>query len=163
MTIVGTGSIPLYVGPGVTRLSLTHSTLSGRSDATALYLDAESADNRIENNVIAVGTRREVVAIDGSARNRIIGNRFDLKGRPGVFLYRNCGERGVIRHQTPSNNQVTDNVFSGAARLRPQRVVVGAREGRRSYCGEDRGYPWGSSADDGDRATGNVVARNARR
>ena len=163
VTLVGTGSIPLYVGPGVTRLSLTHSTLSGRSDATAIYLDAESADNRIENNTIAVATRREAVAVDGSARNRITGNRFDLNGRPGVLLYRNCGERGVIRHQTPSDNQITDNVFSRAARLRPQLVVVGSREGRRSYCGEDRGYPWGSSADDGDRATGNVVARNTRR
>ena len=162
LTIVGTGSIPLYVGPGVTRLSLTNSTLSGRSDATAVYLDAESADNRIANNTIAVATRREAVAVDGSARNRITGNHFDLGGRPGVFLYRNCGERGVIRHQTPSDNQITDNVFSGAERLRPQLVVVGAREGRRSYCGEDSGYPWGSSADDRDRATGNVVARNTR-
>ena len=163
VTIVGTGSIPLYVGPGVTRLSLTNSTLTGRSDATALYLDAESAANRIENNTIAVATQREAVAVDGSARNRITGNRFTLGGRGGVFLYRNCGERGVIRHQTPSDNQITDNVFSGAARLRPQLVVVGSREGRRSYCGADRGYPWGSSADDGDGATNNVVARNTRR
>ncbi len=163
VTIVGTGSIPLYVGPGVTRLSLTNSVLTGRSDATAVYLDAESADNRIENNTIAVSTRREVLAVDGSARNRITDNRFDLKGRPGVFLYRNCGERGVIRHQTPSDNQITDNVFSGAARLRPQLVVVGSREGRRAYCSADRGYPFGSSADNGDRATNNVVARNTRR
>ena len=163
VTIVGTGSIPLYVGPGVTRLSLTNSTLTGRSDATALYLDAESADNRIENNVLAVKTKREAFAVDGSARNRITDNRFDLKGHPGVFLYRNCGERGVIRHQTPSDNQITDNVFSGAGRLRPQLVVVGAREGRRAYCSADRGYPFGSSADDGDRATNNVVARNTRR
>ncbi|WP_447908679.1 right-handed parallel beta-helix repeat-containing protein [Brevundimonas bullata] len=160
VTILGTGSIPLYVGPGVTRLSLTHSTLTGRSDATALYLDAESAANRIENNAIAVVTKREAVAVDGSARNRITGNRFTLGGRSGVFLYRNCGERGVIRHQTPSYNQITDNVFSGAARLRPQLVVVGSREGRRAYCSADRGYPFGSSADDGDGATNNVVARN---
>ncbi|MNS79968.1 hypothetical protein D3C72_1136340 [compost metagenome] len=163
VTIVGTSSIPLYVGPGVTRLSLTRSTLTGRSDATALYLDAESADNRIENNSIAVTTKREAVAVDGSARNRITGNRFTLSGNGGVFLYRNCGERGVIRHQTPSDNQITDNVFSGAARLRPRLVVVGSREGRRAYCSADRGYPWGSSADDGDRATGNVVARNVSR
>lgn len=162
VSIVGTGSIPLYVGPGVTRLSLSNSTLTGRSDATAVYLDAESADNRLENNTIAVATRREAVAVDGSARNHINGNRFDLGRRPGVFLYRNCGERGVIRHQTPSDNQITDNIFSGAARLRPQLVVVGSREGRRAYCGADRGYPWGSSADDGDRATNNVVARNTR-
>ena len=160
VTIVGTGSIPLYVGPGVTLLRLTNSTLTGRSDATALYLDAESADNRIENNTFAVATGREMIAVDGSARNRVTGNRFVLGGRGGVFLYRNCGERGVIRHQTPSDNQITDNGFAGAARLRPQLVVVGAREGRRSYCNADRGYPWGSSADDGDRATNNVVARN---
>ncbi|HEY1072725.1 hypothetical protein, partial [Brevundimonas sp.] len=163
VSIVGTGSIPLYVGPGVTRLSLTNATLSGNSVATALYLDAESADNRIERNMIAVTTGREMIAVDGSARNRITGNRFDLGGRPGIFLYRNCGERGVIRHQTPSHNQITDNVFSGASWLRPLLVVVGAREGRRAYCSADRGYPWGSSADDGDRATGNVVARNTRR
>ncbi|MGO4409355.1 MULTISPECIES: right-handed parallel beta-helix repeat-containing protein [unclassified Brevundimonas] len=163
VAIVGTGSIPLYVGPGVTRLSLTNSTLTGSSVATAVYLDAESADNRIENNTIAVTTRREAIAVDGSARNRIVDNRFLLGGRGGVFLYRNCGERGVIRHQTPSDNAITDNVFSGAARLRPQLVVVGSREGRRAYCGADRGYPWGSSADDGDHATGNVVARNQRR
>lgn len=163
ITIEGTGSIPLYVGPGVTRLSLTRSTLTGASVATAVYLDAESAHNRIENNTIAVTTGREAVAVDGSARNRIVGNRFTLGGRPGIFLYRNCGERGVIRHQTPSDNTITDNVFSGASRLRPRLVVVGAREGRRSYCRADRGYPWGSSADDGDRATGNVVARNIRR
>ena len=163
VTIVGTGSIPLYIGPGVTRLSLTNSTLTGRSDATAVYLDAESADNRIENNIIAVATKREAIAVDGSARNRITRNRFTLGGRGGVFLYRNCGERGVIRHQTPSDNHITDNTFNGAARLRPQLVVVGSREGRRAYCSADRGYPFGSSADDGDGATNNVVARNTRR
>lgn len=161
--ILGTGSIPLYVGPGATHVSLSRSRLGGRSEAVAIYLDAESADNRIEGNTIAVATAREALAVDGSARNRIIGNRFGLSGRGGVFLYRNCGERGVIRHQTPSHNQITDNVFSGAARLRPRLVVVGAREGGRRYCGDDRGYPWGSSVDDRDHAAGNVVARNVRR
>jgi len=160
LELTGVGSIPLYVGPGVTRLSLTNSRLTGRSDATAVYLDAESADNRIARNVFAVRTRREQIAVDGSARNAITGNRFALNGQGGVFLYRNCGERGVIRHQTPSDNQITDNVFTGAARWRPQTVVVGSREGRRAYCGQDRGWPFGSSADDGDGATGNVVARN---
>ena len=162
VTIAGTSSIPLYVGPGVTQFHLTNSALTGRSVATTIYLDAESADNRIENNSLNVRTGREVIAVDGSARNRITNNRFQSGGRGGIFLYRNCGERGVIRHQTPSNNQITDNVFSGASWVRPRLVVVGAREGRRSYCGADRGYPWGSSIDDRDRATGNVVARNRR-
>jgi len=39
-------------------------------------------------------------------------------------------------------------------------VVVGAREGGRRYCADDRGWPFGSSLDDGDHATGNMVARN---
>ena len=42
-------------------------------------------------------------------------------------------------------------------------VVVGAREGRRRYCGDDAGWPFGSSADDGDHATGNVVSGNITR
>ncbi|MGU3457583.1 right-handed parallel beta-helix repeat-containing protein [Brevundimonas sp. M1A4_2e] len=157
VTIRAAGTIPLYVGPGVTRLSLLGSTLEGGSVSTAIYLDAESADNRIEDNLLRTRTQREMIAIDGSARNRIIGNRFELGGRPGVFLYRNCGERGVIRHQTPSYNTITDNLFSGAARLRPRLVVQNARQGRRSYCGDDNGYPWGSSADDRDGASHNVV------
>ncbi|MBN9479859.1 MAG: right-handed parallel beta-helix repeat-containing protein [Bordetella sp.] len=162
VTIRGAGSIPLYVGPGVTRLSLTRSTLEGRSVATALYLDAESADNQIEGNLFRTRTAREMIAVDGSARNRIVGNRFELGGRPGVFLYRNCGERGVIRHQTPSYNTITDNLFSGASRLRPRLVVENARQGRRSYCGDDKGYPWGSSADDRDGSSHNVVRYNFR-
>lgn len=157
VTIRAAGTIPLYVGPGVTRLSLLGSTLEGDSVSTAIYLDAESADNRIEDNLLRTRTQREMIAIDGSARNRIIGNRFELAGRPGVFLYRNCGERGVIRHQTPSYNTITDNLFSGAARLRPRLVVQNARQGRRSYCADDKGYPWGSSADDRDGASHNVV------
>jgi hypothetical protein len=159
-TLVGSGSIPLYVGPGATQVSLVNSHVLGRSVSTAVYLDAESARNRIENVVFDIQTRREQIAVDGSARNHIVGNRFDLGGRGGIFLYRNCGEDGVIRHQTPSDNVVTDNVFHGAALLRPRTVVVGAREGGRRYCADDAGWPFGSSADDGDNATGNVVARN---
>lgn len=160
LDLVGTGSIPLYIGPGVTNVRLTRSAVTGRSDAVALYLDAESAENRIEGNRFAVRTGREAVAVDGSARNRLVGNEFNLGGRGGIFLYRNCGERGVIRHQTPSDNLIADNIFRGAARLRPRTVVVGSREGRRPYCGADRGWPYGSSRDDGDNASGNIVERN---
>ncbi|MBB5747143.1 DUF1565 domain-containing protein [Brevundimonas variabilis] len=160
VAFVGTGSIPLYVGPGVTATQVLRGRFGGRSESTALYLDAESRDARIEGVVFDVATAREQIAIDGSAGNVIAGNRFSLGGRGGIFLYRNCGEDGVIRHQTPSENRITDNVFSGAARFRPRTVVVGAREGNRRYCGDDAGYPFGSSADDGDGATRNVVARN---
>ena len=160
VAIIGTGSIPLFVGPGVTATRVLRGRFGGRSDSTAIYLDAESRDARIEGVVFDVATAREQIAIDGSASNVITGNRFALGGQGGIFLYRNCGEDGVIRHQTPSNNRITDNVFAGASRFRPRTVVVGALEGNRRYCGDDAGYPFGSSADDGDRATRNIVARN---
>ncbi|NBB64681.1 right-handed parallel beta-helix repeat-containing protein [Pseudomonas sp. ODNR1LW] len=159
----GTGTIPLYVGPGVTRTTVTRSRFGGRSTSVAVYLDAESAGAAIQDNDFSIRTGREQIAVDGSGANRIIGNRFDLGGRGGIFLYRNCGEDGVIRHQAPSYNLITDNVFAGAGWLRPRTVVVGAREGRRSYCDDDAGYPFGSSADDGDGATGNRVERNRTR
>lgn len=161
--ITANGTIPLYVGPGVTHTRLTQSVLDGRSDATAVYLDAESASNELIDNDIRTRTTRELIAVDGSADNRIEGNRFELNGRPGVLLYRNCGERGVIRHQTPSRNRIVGNVFRGAGWWRPRLVVENARQGRRSYCGEDAGYPFGSSADDRDAGRDNVIEGNVRR
>ncbi|WP_292052449.1 MULTISPECIES: right-handed parallel beta-helix repeat-containing protein [unclassified Brevundimonas] len=162
LTITGRGSIPLYVGPGVSGVVLKDSTLNGVTSATAIYLDAESARNHITGNRIFTRTGREMIAIDGSAENRISNNRFDLHGKPGVFLYRNCGERGVIRHQTPSRNTITDNSFTGASWLRPRLVVENARNGRRSYCRDDAGYPFGSSIDDRDNASGNIIRGNSR-
>ncbi|WP_309629750.1 right-handed parallel beta-helix repeat-containing protein [Brevundimonas sp.] len=160
VTFVATGSIPLYVGPGVTGVRMTGGGFRGRSVSTAIYLDAESAGAVIRNVAFDIRTGREQIAVDGSARNRIEGNRFHLNGRGGVFLYRNCGEDGVVRHQTPSDNVITGNRFEGAAWLTPRPVVIGSREGRRRYCGDDAGYPFGSSADNRDRATGNIVSDN---
>lgn len=160
VTFVATGSIPLYIGPGVTDVRMTDGGFRGQSVSTAVYLDAESAGAVIRNVAFNIRTGREQIAVDGSARNRIEGNRFQLNGRGGIFLYRNCGEDGVVRHQTSSNNVITGNRFEGAAWLTPRPVVIGSREGRRRYCGDDAGYPFGSSADDRDRATGNVVSGN---
>ena len=160
-TITALGRIPLYLAPGVTRFTLRDSTLTGRSAAGALYLDAESADNVIADNVFSVATGREAIAVDGSARNRITGNRFDLGGQGAVRLYRNCGEGGTVRHQTPSDNVVTGNVFvRGSGFFTSEPVVVNARGGWRLYCRDDAGYPFGSSLDDSDGGTGNVIAPN---
>ncbi|MGX7705761.1 right-handed parallel beta-helix repeat-containing protein [Methylobacterium sp. Gmos1] len=160
-TIVAAGPIPLYLGPGVTRITLRNSRLAGRSVSTALYLDAESAENRIEDTSIETETGRELVAVDGSARNRITGNRFSLRGQGGVRLYRNCGEGGTVRHQTPSDNVITGNTFLTRAFFQAAPVVVNSRNGWGFNCGEDAGYPFGSSLDDADNGTGNIVTPNA--
>ncbi len=158
VVFVTEGLIPLYVGPGTTRVSVRASRFEGRAPL-AVYLDAETADNVLEDNGFDLLTRREVVAVDGSARNRIARNRFVLRGEGGVFLYRNCGERGVIRHQPPVDNVIAANRFE-VRKAGARAVVVGSRQGRDRYCRADAGYPFGSSADDGDHAERNIVEGN---
>ena len=174
LVITGRGRVPLYIAPGVTRVRLLHSRLGGRSDGPAIYLDAESGDNEIRDNVIDVATRREAIAVDGSTDNLISGNRIRIRGRGGIHLYRNCGEGGTIRHRSPRHNRIVANIFIPAAdrpatagwkRMfgleRPAPAVwLGSRQGNRSYCDEDAGLPFGSSSDDRDHATDNTVAEN---
>lgn len=160
-TLRSAGTIPLYVGPGATGVSLLNSQVTGQSVATAIYLDAESAGNTIAGNSFAIETGREVIAVDGSAGNRIADNRFSAGWRGGIFLYRNCGEGGTIRHQTPSNNTITGNRFSFSFPLHLPAISVGARDWLpQLYCSADAGYPFGSSVDNGDNATGNTVENN---
>jgi parallel beta-helix repeat protein len=106
-------------------------------------------------------TGRELIAIDGSARNRIVNNRFSNLDNGGIFLYRNCGEGGNIRHQAPQANQIVNNVFyydkfDGDIPA----IWLGSRNGNRAYCDLDKGYPFGSSLSDRDDASGNFVAQN---
>lgn len=104
---------------------------------------------------------REQIAVDGSAHNLFAGNRFNRLEHGGIYLYRNCGEGGNIRHQTPTGNRIVNNVFyyrnfDGSVPA----VWLGSRKGDRSYCDLDKGYPFGSSASDLDHADGNAVTQN---
>lgn len=162
--IVGSGTIPFYIAPGVTRVSLSNSVVSGVSRSVAIYLDAESADNRVVANEVRTLTERELVAIDGSAGNIIADNRFSSLQNGGIYLYRNCGEGGTVRHQAPQHNVIRDNHFfyrrySG---FNPA-VWIGSRMGRRSYCAADAGHPFGSSIDNRDFARHNIVENNTIR
>jgi parallel beta-helix repeat protein len=104
---------------------------------------------------------REVIAVDGSARNLIAGNRFESADFGGIYLYRNCGEGGTVRHQTPRDNRIERNAFNLSG-LRPGSygVWIGSRQGHRSYCEADAGYDFGSSADNRDFADDNIVTGN---
>src|SRR6185369_9998871 len=126
--------------------------------------DAESGHNVIQNNYIHVATDtapREEMAIDGSAFNIIVGNQFSALNNGGIFLYRNCGEGGGVRHQPPSYNHIINNwFFYDDYDGEKASVQVGAREGNRDYCGKDDGFAFGSSVYNGDLAHHNVIAKN---
>jgi len=180
LTITGVGRNPVYFAPGVTYSQLINSEIKGRSDAVGFYLDAESYANTIKNNYIHVATKnhpleqwdRPLVAIDGSSHNKIINNRFSNLSHGGIYLYRNCGEGGVVRHTTPSYNQIINNIFyyNRYSGDNPS-VYFGSRDygwfqETFGYC-EDDGVPdtiteidFGSGASNKDHATHNVVMQN---
>ena len=158
LEIEALGPIPIYAGPGTVGLQLRNSRLTGESRSVAVYLDAESRDNLISGNRFDLSTGRERIAVDGSASNRIENNRFSSSDRGGIFLYRNCGEGGTVRHQSPVDNLISGNRF-GDDDGAPS-VWLGSRNGRRRYCREDAGLPFGSSSDDGDHADRNRVEGN---
>lgn len=151
----------LYFAPGVHDITLQNSQIFGHTSGLALYLDAESANNSIENNVFNVQTKtREVIAIDGSAHNVIEHNQFINPNHGAIYLYRNCGEGGTVRHQTPSNNQIVQNQFKLGSDGKLPVIWIASRNGHKSYCSADDGYPFGSSLSDLDLATDNTVSDN---
>ena len=157
VTITGHGRIPLYLGPGTTRLTMSDSTIKGRSDSVALYLDAESGSNIFRNNTFALASSsREVIALDGSADNQLLSNTISASNG-GIYLYRNCGEGGTVRHQPPRNNFLAGNTIDNTGGYG---IWLGSRNGGRFYCNDDAGFPFGSSKDDGDFADDNIVRDN---
>jgi hypothetical protein len=107
-------------------------------------------------------TGRELIAVDGSARNKIINNNFSSLSNGGIFFYRNCGEGGNIRHQTPTENEIVNNVFYyDKFDGRTPAIWLSSRNGKkRTYCDLDSGYPFGSSVSDLDYASNNLIAQN---
>lgn len=159
--ITSSSGSPFYVSPGATRVSLINSRIEGKSSGTAIYLDAESANNRIINNTFDIATKgREIIAVDGSANNEISGNTFNTALNGGIFLYRNCGEGGTIRHQAPQHNRIEGNVFKMGGGKSPA-VWLNSRNGNRSYCFTDPTHPFGSSLTSKDLAQDNTVENNS--
>ena len=159
--IEAAGVIPIYVAPGATEVTIENCTFRGWTTSVALYLDAESARNVIRDNVFDLRVSREVIAVDGSAENRIENNRFQSVALGGIYLYRNCGEGGTVRHQTPHGNFIADNRFNlHPLAWRAAGIWLGSRNGSRPYCHADDGFPFGSSIDNRDFAFGNSVTGN---
>lgn len=176
LTITATGTA-LYIAPGVTFVTLRNSELKGSGTRTAIYLDAESARNTIENNYIHVkifdewflGVNRlgPQISVDTSSNNQITDNWFSALEGGGIYLYRNCGEGGTVRHGSSKNNQILRNAFPYNVYDGDNPAVFIGSKGQwyRSFldlgfCDEDDGFPWGSSYSDDDHAQNNVVEDN---
>lgn len=152
-TIRGTTTVPLFVSPGVTFLTVRRTRIEGSSLSTMVYLSAESHGTTLE--YVEVDARladREAVAIDASDGNVLRDVHIVHRSQGGVYLYRNCGESGVARHTTPSDNRIEGTILGGGVA-----VWLGSREGNRMYCGEDRDGGYGSSVSNYDHARRNTV------
>jgi parallel beta-helix repeat protein len=166
---------PFYVAPACTRITLQNSELTGWAESVAIYLDCESAYNTIQNNSIKTKTKREAIAVDGSAYNTIQNNTFEYLDFGGIYLYRNLGEGGTIRHQTPSFNKILNNTFkySNAISDRLNQILhpaiwLGSRSkfikyfymSGKKFKNRDTSKPFGSSENPNDLASNNIVKGN---
>lgn len=138
LTFSGSVGVPLYLAPGVTNVTLQNSRFTGKASSTVVYLDAETAGNVIVGNTFSARPEwREVIAVDGSANNRIENNTFVNPLSGGVYLYRNCGEGGTFRHQSPKGNTISGNTFQYQVPVARPAVWIGSRQGLsvfNSYC-----------------------------
>lgn len=159
---ISNGSGAIYAGPGVTNITIEDSTFEGKTSGTVIYLEAETANNKIINNEFKTASqKRELIAIDGSARNTVSRNTFYYPNRGAISLYRNCGEGGTIRHQTPQFNTIAYNTFIYAKKSTPKPAIwLNSRGGKQSYCFLDSDYPYGSSSNPLDFAENNSVYEN---
>lgn len=151
------GRVAVYVAPCVSYSRIQNNTLiSHGQGGPTLYLGAESTHSVIRGNVIdARDSAREAIAIDASDHNTIRGNTI----RGGMLsAYRNCGESGVTRVTTPSDNQIVSNDFSGVL----VNVALSSRDGNRGFCDLDDGLAdIGSAQSNLDWARRNRVHGNS--
>lgn len=152
-----TGQLPVYVGPGVTRTTFRDCVFRGPSRSTLLYLGAESGWTTIEGCTFdADEAAREAIAVDASSHNVIRDSRFI--GGSGIYLYRNCGQDGVIRHEIPRKNRIIGNVFEDSD---PAVWLSSRDDDWKAYCAfDDWQDSGGSSRSNWSHAMYNTVANN---
>lgn len=112
------GRVGVYFDDHVRDSILEDSRIEG-SGGAAVYLEFGTRGIAVRNNVLVRNghaLRREALAVDASAGNRIEGNAFVDNRQGGIFLYKNCGERAgsgrsVRRTQHSDDNRIAGNLF----------------------------------------------------
>lgn len=138
----GGGSVAIYIEPGATNFTLRNSRVYGSTKDVAMYLGIEGKGHVIEGNDFHIySTKREIIAVDGVKNSIIKNNTFHYVRHGGVFLYRNCGEKGIIRHQTPTDNVITGNTFYLKEKFTAPAIWVSSRNRVKdeiSFCWQDK-------------------------
>lgn len=151
-TINVSGPTAVYFDMGVTQVNFKNNILNGVTENVVMYLDAESAFITVENNIFNINSilpskgdtssrMRETIAIDGSANNKILNNKFIGRNLGSIHIYRNCGEKGLVRHQLPQGNLIKGNEFKGSV-ANDNDIVVDPRSNKvkdsDSFCWQDK-------------------------
>ena len=161
-----------HMQPGIHHFTVQDSEVLGAFVGLTIHLPADGGWNIIRDSSITGqrkhvpgwkqlrkkwrGVNREVISIDSSEHNRIVNNHISDMEHEGIKLYRNCGERGSIRHRVPQYNQIINNLFDYSKGGDKNMVFLGSREdlkrwwGVKGYCHEDEGS-------NGERFAGNDV------
>jgi hypothetical protein len=173
----------VYFEQGVTLSRLVESKVVHDANGLALYISAESGFNTVDNNEFHANShnKREVMALDSTEGNVVSRNWFSGLDYGGIYLYRNCGEKGQIRYTGVRRNIIRDNIFYYSWAMIPDPAIhVGSNNGedkKNWSCDIDAGAPrwtaaevdpsWGwdadweaSSTQDYDYARLNVIENN---
>ncbi|WP_299491774.1 hypothetical protein [uncultured Shewanella sp.] len=124
----------LYLSEGVNHVTLEHSNLQGVSNTVALYLDAESNFNNINNNTIHVNTQQQLMSLNGSAHNVIKNNHLTLNDNGGIYLFHRCDQENPLLHQSTSLNQIEANYFTLEHISNHPSINLNARRGEQNNC-----------------------------
>ena len=116
----------IYVQRYANHLNFINSEIK-YSGNSAIYLDSGSQYNSIRNSYFYKNgytsfknkkrmrmpklptAEREAIAVDSSAYNEFINNRFENNGKGGIFFYKNCFEKHQETSQLPRFQHSNDN------------------------------------------------------
>ncbi|WP_035882853.1 right-handed parallel beta-helix repeat-containing protein [Cupriavidus metallidurans] len=168
-TIEDIGGVGIYIDDHATGTVIDNTTVQ-RVSGAGIYLEHDSSGTSIvRSRVLQSGwdgarPMQPGIAIDASADNRIEASTISGNGLGGVFLYRNCQERGltdpesVPRAHGANGNRIQGNKIDGRVG-----VWVGSRMSRNMRSMQCGRTPYYKNADMDvvlDEARGNYVSGN---
>ena len=122
------GGVGIYIDDYASEVTVEGTRITG-SGSAGIYLEHSSRRNSILNSTLSGNgygkfpelrlgkARREAIAVDSSAYNRIEGNHIHGNAAGGIFLYKNCHERArssptsVPRWQAAEHNLIRGNTI----------------------------------------------------